>query len=533
MKLRKGFVMIAAAFCVAMFASAAMAVDVATKEELAAAIANGGEINVTQDIPDAGLFQIEKDTSINLNGYTVTRDYSGASTGATPIFYVTKGKLILSNGSLISKNSVGSAEGIRVDSGVNKTSASAEINSVNITADYFAVSMRGNCDPGNLEDKPSYVASVIVNGDSVFYGEQTGVIMQGKQTELTVNSGEIKSPAFAISGNGTRNANANYGGTIITINGGSIISEKTCAIYQPQAGTITITGGTVTGYDGIQMKSGTLNMTGGTLEGTGAFDDDYTYEEGQHDGSLATGAALAILSEGAVGETGYAGEITINISGDAVLKSTYGYAIAEAFSNSSSESKFAGLNISGGSFIGASNKNAVAMTNAKEDNITITGGTFSSDLSQCDGLSGLTNLPTMTKDENGNFVAVTTPAETLEIVSDALEVGVGSTLQLRAEMTPEGANDKVVWSSSDEAVATVDQNGLVTGVSVGTVTITGTITHTDAALDNLEATIELTVIPEATPDPTPSDSGSGGGCSAGFGALALLAAVPLLRMRKK
>ena len=173
------------------------------------------------------------------------------------------------------------------------------------------------------------------------------------------------------------------------------------------------------------------------------------------------------------------------------------------------------------------------MTNAKEDNITITGGTFSSDLSQCDGLSGLTNLPTMTKDENGNFVAVTTPAETLEIVSDALEVGVGSTLQLRAEMTPEGANDKVVWSSSDEAVATVDQNGLVTGVSVGTVTITGTITHTDAALDNLEATIELTVIPEATPDPTPSDSGSGGGCSAGFGALALLAAVPLLRMRKK
>lgn len=38
-------------------------------------------------------------------------------------------------------------------------------------------------------------------------------------------------------------------------------------------------------------------------------------------------------------------------------------------------------------------------------------------------------------------------------------------------------------------------------------------------------------LPEPEPS-TPQHSG-GGGCSAGFGALALLAAVPLLRMRKK
>jgi len=32
----------------------------------------------------------------------------------------------------------------------------------------------------------------------------------------------------------------------------------------------------------------------------------------------------------------------------------------------------------------------------------------------------------------------------------------------------------VVWSSIDETVATVDQQGLVTGVDAGTVTITAT-----------------------------------------------------------
>ena len=102
-------------------------------------------------------------------------------------------------------------------------------------------------------------------------------------------------------------------------------------------------------------------------------------------------------------------------------------------------------------------------------------------------------------------------------------------------MTPEGANDKVVWSSSDEAIATVDQNGLVTGVSVGNVTIKGTITHTDSTLKDLESSLEIAVVAATTSDdvkPQPSGSG-GGGCSAGFGALALLAALPLLRMRKK
>ena len=49
--------------------------------------------------------------------------------------------------------------------------------------------------------------------------------------------------------------------------------------------------------------------------------------------------------------------------------------------------------------------------------------------------------------------------------------GNDKTLQLNATYT--GSNTAaIVWSSSAESVATVDQNGLVTGVAVGETTIT-------------------------------------------------------------
>ncbi|MEE3454569.1 MAG: S-layer homology domain-containing protein [Succiniclasticum sp.] len=48
----------------------------------------------------------------------------------------------------------------------------------------------------------------------------------------------------------------------------------------------------------------------------------------------------------------------------------------------------------------------------------------------------------------------------------------GKTLQLSAFITPEDANQDVIWSSSDEGIATVDQNGLVTALKEGTATIT-------------------------------------------------------------
>ena len=62
------------------------------------------------------------------------------------------------------------------------------------------------------------------------------------------------------------------------------------------------------------------------------------------------------------------------------------------------------------------------------------------------------------------------PVESVTIsqVEGITELAVGETLQLVATVLPENATDKTVtWSSSDESVATVDQNGVVTAVSKG------------------------------------------------------------------
>ena len=54
-------------------------------------------------------------------------------------------------------------------------------------------------------------------------------------------------------------------------------------------------------------------------------------------------------------------------------------------------------------------------------------------------------------------------------------LAVGDTFQLTAEILPANVTDPtIVWSSSDETVATVDENGLVTGVAGGFATITVT-----------------------------------------------------------
>lgn len=54
---------------------------------------------------------------------------------------------------------------------------------------------------------------------------------------------------------------------------------------------------------------------------------------------------------------------------------------------------------------------------------------------------------------------------------------VGATVQLTANVSPAGATDKTgVWSTADATIATVDANGLVTGVKAGTVAITFTTT---------------------------------------------------------
>lgn len=80
-------------------------------------------------------------------------------------------------------------------------------------------------------------------------------------------------------------------------------------------------------------------------------------------------------------------------------------------------------------------------------------------------------------DDTGNIKVWTVimPVSGVALDKTSAELQVGKTLTLTATVTPDNATDKaVVWTSSNDAVATVDANGVVTAKAEGTATITAT-----------------------------------------------------------
>ncbi len=73
-----------------------------------------------------------------------------------------------------------------------------------------------------------------------------------------------------------------------------------------------------------------------------------------------------------------------------------------------------------------------------------------------------------------NGVSVSAPAGSL-IINEALQIEVGEALQLSITVFPEDAtNSQMIWTSSDESIATVGETGSVMGIATGTVNITCT-----------------------------------------------------------
>ena len=78
---------------------------------------------------------------------------------------------------------------------------------------------------------------------------------------------------------------------------------------------------------------------------------------------------------------------------------------------------------------------------------------------------------------------------------------IGDTRQLNVTIEPSNAtNQDVAFTSDNEAIATVDANGLVTAIAEGTATITVTV---DGKTDT--ATVNVTEPEEPEPDPVPED----------------------------
>lgn len=79
-------------------------------------------------------------------------------------------------------------------------------------------------------------------------------------------------------------------------------------------------------------------------------------------------------------------------------------------------------------------------------------------------------------DNEDNWLSEAVTISGQGVAHHAATIEVGQTLQLKATRGVLIPGTGFEWSSSDPAVATIDQNGLVTALSNGEVTITATTT---------------------------------------------------------
>lgn len=102
-----------------------------------------------------------------------------------------------------------------------------------------------------------------------------------------------------------------------------------------------------------------------------------------------------------------------------------------------------------------------------------------------------------TKAEPAEMTAV----ESVSITNGATaSVEAGKQVALTASVLPATADPRVTWSTSDATKATVSEDGKVTGVAEGTVTITATTVGKDSTGAAKTATIEITVTKSAAPE---------------------------------
>ena len=89
------------------------------------------------------------------------------------------------------------------------------------------------------------------------------------------------------------------------------------------------------------------------------------------------------------------------------------------------------------------------------------------------------------------------PATGITLSPQTLNLSVGGNATVTAELTPANTTDTVTWSVAEPSVATVDANGVVTGVAAGRTTLTA------RANDKVSAEVSITVSESAEPSTDP------------------------------
>lgn len=160
----------------------------------------------------------------------------------------------------------------------------------------------------------------------------------------------------------------------------------------------------------------------------------------------------------------------------------------------------------------ASELSAVVVEAADSEETDDSVATMPEDLAAMDSAFGV--VPEDLKAETK--VTVTTNVESVTLDKTEGVLTVGNTVTVTATVTPDTAtNASVTWSSSDEAIATVDSEGKITAVAPGTATITATSDSNPDANATYAVTVQAkkVVAPASTKTSSKSNSGTTGSSS--------------------
>lgn len=331
-------------------------------------------------------------------------------------------------------------------------------------------------------------SEIVINGDSqigraIYAGGGvwgTNNITHVENARIIVNGGTIGGTGLFGDKQPTENGYI-YGGGLVEASGSSDGSDSTATVG---TATIIINGGSVEGVRG-----------GGRIERPGADDDNFTGAEA----TKVDNVEISVVGDAGLNAIGSGG---IEVGGELVDSDDTAAAIADEVISSVTNAKVTLQNIENAnvsyeiSGMGADDTAALELRN-------VNGSLGDVDFFQTVGVDPNTSVSLTSLNEAGE-----TPQ--IALVGDWRDTSGVQEFNLDEMIKVSGKTADELFSNADSPVYDPAETG-----------ITSLTRNADGSF---RATVDR---------PAGTSGGGGGGCSAGFGALALLAALPLIRMRKK
>ena len=464
--------------------------------------ANGKTITLLANVKLEKLIQITngQKLTVDLNGKKITHSEEGVTTGNTFVtLYVNGGNLTLEDSQ--ETGAVEASMTVQTPTSGQQRCAVYVTNGGSFTLNGGAIKATSDKSQAvgvnvSIGTKDKGSSTFTMNGGKIETNTNseytaTGVAVMGNEkntniAEFAMNGGVINSDGFGIGGN------SDNPGTKISIKAGKI-TGTTKAIYHPQAGQLTISGGELTGLGGIEMKAGTAQISGTTkITATASPSGSQSSVEGNSTWGYAVAAVNGDKDE-------YDGNVNIKIS-----NGVFTGLIGKVTDNNADEKKESTITITGGTF---STNPAAYLASSKYYTSKNNDGTYTVHYaSSSGGGSSSTTTDTVTnktEDKTTNATATTTATvkNTTTTASDGTKT-VAATVDTTTatkivEKAVENKSEEVVVNAATKTTVSETAAGTKTEVAIPAAAVSQVAEKTDAAVTIKSDAAEVTLDKEA------------------------------------